>query len=431
MSTRRALWMLIGVLSFMITVMVGTLGTLMMFYGQGVSQQLLVLDESSRLRLVGMDGMERILVDDASNDLLRYPATAPDGRHVAYISRDDSGVALNRLNLVSGKLTELYRSAENPPLYLSWSPDGRNISFLSNLRTGGLGMHIVPADGSHDATLIGTSSNLFYFAWNPVGDTLLLHEGGATLSEGGQMALYYLGHTQPLSILSDSGLFQAPAWSTDGTHLFYVAQPILERPAASTAIKSILTRVAVDGSAPIELARAERAVMFFSRAPNQDLLAYTTLNLAQPNALGIGDFGPLRIVDGNGEQGTITVSRADERVAAFFWSPDGQRLAYLTMSVASLTNKVRYTWHVVDLNNGDIRDLVSFEPSEAFAGMVKFFDAYAMSFSLWSPNGQQLTYSSADGVYVIDMNDGSIRRAADGVLGLWVGRSRDPVLGQS
>ena len=134
MSTRRALWMLIGVLSFMITVMVGTLGTLMMFYGQGVSQQLLVLDESSRLRLVGMDGMERILVDDASNDLLRYPATAPDGRHVAYISRDDSGVALNRLNLVSGKLTELYRSAENPPLYLSWSPDGRNISFLSNLR---------------------------------------------------------------------------------------------------------------------------------------------------------------------------------------------------------------------------------------------------------------------------------------------------------
>jgi TolB protein len=431
MGTRRALWMLIGTLSLMITIMVGTLGTLVMLYGRGVSKQLLVLDEAAQLRLVDMDGVERILVDDASNDRFRYPATSPDGRHVAYISRDGSGFALVRLNLASGEFTELYRSAENPPLYVGWSPDGRNISFLSNLRTGGLGMHIVPADGSHEATLIGASSNSFYFAWNPVGDTLLLHEGGVPF-KGGRIALYYPGHTQPLSILSDSGLFQAPAWSTDGTHLFYVAQPIVESSATSPVIESILTRVAADGSAPIELVREEWAVLFFSRAPNQDLLAYTTLHLAQPGSLGISDFGPLRIVDGNGGQDMIIASRADEHVAAFFWSPDGQRLAYLTMSVALSGNDVRYTWHVVDLNDQSIRDLVSFEPSEAFASMIQFFDAYAMSFSLWSPDGQQLTYSSADGVYVIDMNDGSIRRAADGVLGLWVGQSRpSPLLGRS
>lgn len=410
MRTRRVLWTLIGTLTLFIVLGGGVVAALAFLGLRASPTQLLVLDGDARLRMIGLDGQERVLATDASTDLFRYPAAAPDGRSIAYIAQVGADVTLYRLNLISGDRQELYRSQENPPFYLSWSPNGENISFLSNLASGGFGVHMVSARGAQHSDLISTTRGSSYFAWNPEGSMLLLHLG-TTSARQGQISTYQPGSTQPAQLRSDPGFFQAPAWSADGSQLFYVAQPPVSGQMTVDLVESVLTRVASDGSNPIVLASEKQAALFFSRAPTSDHLAYTTMNAA--------GFGVLKVIDpAQGE--TRVVSRGEEQVAAFFWSPDGEYLAYLT-GAPGLGNLPRYTWHVVPRAGGEVRDLASFDPSQAFVGMVSFFDAYAMSFSLWSPDGRRLTYAAEDGVYVIDLPSGKEQRITDGQLGLWVG----------
>lgn len=412
MATRRVLLILIGVLS--VFIVVGSVATAALLYvGMRASN-------GAALLLVGADGQivldqpgreVRVLAEDASPDLFRYPAIAPGGQSLAYISQDSDGAALHSLDLATGARTELYRSRSDPPLYVAWAPDGRHISFLVNLRAGGLGVHIVAADGSGEAELIGTTQNTSYFAWQPDGETLLLHIGGSSFQEG-RVATYRPGSAEPLHQLVDPGFFQAPAWSVDGSQFFYVAQPPISGPPSPDLVESALTRVQSDGSSPQVLASEKMAAMLFLRDPQSDRIAYTTV--------GPDGFGALKLVDQTGGAPT-TISAPDQQVAAFFWSPAGDQIAYLTAQAGVGGEPPRFTWHLAALDGGAARELGSFVPSRAFAAMVSFFDAYALSFTLWSPDGRGLVYGTEEGVYVLNTASGAVSRRGDGVLGMWVG----------
>ncbi|HMQ32622.1 MAG TPA: hypothetical protein PKD53_17960 [Chloroflexaceae bacterium] len=412
MTTRRALLILIGLLTAFIAVAgAGVAGlAYWRFALRPADQSLLVVGGDRSLTLLD-GGAGRTVADDVSPELFHYPSTAPDGERIVYISRSAEGTALNALHLGTGERVELYRSSEHPPLYATWAPDGRHVSFLSNRRGGGLGVHIVPADGSAEAALLGTTLGSSYFAWRPDGGALLLHTGGGAGSLG-QVATYAPGRAAPLSTLDDPGFFQAPAWSQDGRDFFYVAQPAVEGSLTPDRIESVLTRVGADGSAPRAVAREQGAAILFSRAPRSDHLAYVTVG---PNG-----FGALKVVNGAGGE-PVTLSRPDEAVPAFFWSPDGEHIAYLTFERGA-GGAPQFTWHLVGRAGGEVRDLASFTPSQAFAAMVGFFDAYAMALELWSPDGKLIVYGSDDGVYALDVATGAPTRRADGVLGLWVRR---------
>lgn len=412
MTTRRALLILIGLLAaFIVVAGTGVAGlAYWRFAARPAAQTLLVVGGDRSLTLLD-GGAGRTVAEDASPELFHYPSTAPDGTRIVYISRDAGGTALSALNLETGERVELYRSAEHPPLYAAWSPDGRHVSFLSNRRGGGLGVHIVPADGSGEAALLGTTLSSSYFAWRPDGRALLLHTGGGAGSLG-QVATYAPGSAEPLHTLDDPGFFQAPAWSQDGRDFFYVAQPAVEGALTPERIESVLTRVAADGSDPRAVVREQRAAILFTRAPRSDHLAYVTV--------GPEGFGALKVVDGAGGE-ALTLSRPGESVPAFFWSPDGERIAYLTFERGA-DGPPQFTWHLVGRAGGEVRDLASFTPSQAFAALVGFFDAYAMALELWSPDGRTLVYGGDDGVYALDVATGQPTRRADGVLGLWVRR---------
>lgn len=422
MATRRILLILIGLLSACIlaagvaaaalaVLSVGRAGDARAPLGQPRPERLLVVGDDRRLRTLDGRGDERVLVEDASPDVFRYPALAPDGQRIVYISQDDDGFALRSVDLRTGDRTELYRSRENPPLYAAWSPDGATISFLSNRSAGGLAVHVVPADGSGESALLGTAASSSYFAWQPDGTRLLLHIGGSSF-ENGRMAAFERGSTTPLYELADPGFFQAPAWTADGSGFFYVAQPPIQGQPSPELIESVLTRVGADGQGPQELAREKQAAMLFLRAPQSDHIAYITV--------GPRGFGALKLVAPDGSSAR-TLSAPDQQVRAFFWSPDGARLAYLTGEPAQPDAAPRFTWHVVEREGGGRRDMESFTPSQAFIGLTNFFDAYAISFNLWSSDGRSLVYGASDGVYVLDVASGAAQRRADGVLGLWAG----------
>lgn len=407
MATRRLLLMAIGFLTLFIVIAgvgVAVLAYVGLVGRPGAAEQLLVVGNDQGLRLFDRSS-DRLVAEDASSDLYRYPALAPDGRRIAYISQDAEGIALSSLDLVTGARTELYRSRESPPLYAAWAPDGRYISFLTNQLAGGLGTYIVAADGSGQAEQISNSPNSSYFAWQPGGEALLLHTGGGP-SERGSLATYRPGQPQPLSQVENLGLFQAPAWSVDGSQFFYVAQP-----AAPSGLESVLTRVQADGSAPQVIVSEQQAAMIFLRAPGSDHIAYVTVSRE--------GFGGLKVVDPAGGPARA-LSRPGEQVPAFFWSPDGSRIAYLTFQPPTSGQPAQLIWHVVERESGTIRDMASFTPSQAFAGLVRFFDAYALSFTIWSPSGRELVYGANDGVYLLDVENGAVERRADGVLGMWL-----------
>jgi TolB protein len=414
MSTRRILVALIAILSIFVCVAgagVAALG-LTQLGGRPAGDRLIVLDAERRMRLLEADGAERVLAEDLSGDQFRYPAPAPDGERIAYISRDAGGVALNSLNLRTGERTELYRSGDSPPLYLTWSPDGRTISFLSNRSGGGLGVHTVAADGSGEAALISTSPRSSYFAWQPVeGGRLLLHSGGSSF-EGGSVAVYERDSTEPASTLDDPGLFQAPAWTVDGSGFFYVSQPAVDGPMTPERVESRLTLVPTGGGQPRVLATEKQLALLFTRSPVSDDIAYITA--------GPAGFGALKVVDAAGGEPRV-ISRPDDSIPAFFWSPDGTQIAYLTFE-ARPEGLPELTWHVVAREGGPVRTLASFTPSQDFASVVNFFDAYASSLELWSPDSSRIVYGTDGGVFEVAAATGAATRRADGTLAMWARR---------
>ena len=412
MVSRCTLVLVIGALSgFILIAGLGVAGLAGLTFWRSmirapVSVSLLVVTGEQRLNLIADDGSSRVVAENVSPELFHYPSSTPDGRRIAYIGREGNETILFTLDLTSGQRTELYRSQVNPPLYATWSPDGRYISVLANLRGGGLGTYIVAADGTGQVDQLATSPRSSYFAWRPDSGAILLHTGG----NPGRVAALTLGQTEPLSERTDPGFFQAPAWSTAGDAFFYVAQPDPGGALTTDRIESVLTRVASsDGSSQV-VVREPRAAIIFSRAPTSDDLAYTTV--------GETGFGALKIVTVGAERAR-TISRPDEEVVAFFWAPDSSQIAYLTIERRD-GQTTGFVWHLVDAGSGNVRDLERFVPSQAFAALINYFDAYALALNLWSPDSQTLVYGSAEGVFTLDVASGAATRQASGVIGLWV-----------
>jgi len=407
MTIRRILWIAIPLLLIVVLAGGGALTWLMLKRSSAEPVWLVVISDDNRVRLVGENGAERVLAENALTQGYSFPATAPDGRRIAYVASENDQSAIMLYDLISGERKEIYRSQANVPIDLAWSPDGKYIVFLVG-RT--LTAQIVPTDGSKPAQLIAAGSPSF-FAWSPDSATLLLHLGGHTV-QGGQVSTFRPGQERASPLLSDPGLFQAPAWSLDSTHFFYVAQPPITDAAPSVEdIKSDIMRVSADGKDPVMLVREEKADLRIIRAPNSDQIAYMVVN--------VNGFGPLKLIDGVG--GAVRVlSRDAEHVTAFFWSPDGTQIAYLTHD-GEFSPQGKRTWHIVDAASGAIRDFDTFQPSAAFVGLQVFFDAYTFSFSPWSPEGMRLAYGADDGVYLIDLTTGTTAKKADGTLAMWVG----------
>jgi TolB protein len=406
MTVRRMLWIVIPLLLVIVVVGGGALAWLAL-HPQAAPARLVVMGPDAKVRLLEESGAVQVLAENAKTDGYSFPATAPDRRHLAYVVEDDNGAAIVLLDIVANQRKELYRSRESVPIDLAWSPDGKYVVFLIG---GELTAQIVPIDGSKPAHLIAAGAPS-YFAWSPDSGTLLLHVGGHTV-QGGHVATYHPSEEQFSPILSDPGFFQAPAWSLDGQHFFYVAQPpITSAKPGVEDIKSDIMRVTAAGKEPTMLVREEQADLRIIRAPSSDQIAYMVV--------GVKGFGPLKLIDGAGGTARM-LSHAGDHVTAFFWSPDGKQIAYLTHDGEYVHQGPR-TWHVVDVASGTVRDLATFQPSAAFVGLQDFFDAYTFSFSPWSPEGTRLAYGAADGVYVIDIADGSATKKSDGALGMWLG----------
>lgn len=137
----------------------GTAGDVVFVRGTGPTARLVRRDSDGAERLVtrGRDGAER------------WPAYAPDGRRLAYVTSSERGTAL-RLRWLEGDSTTVVlnnRPAQRP----TWSPQGDRLAFAT--RSGSPGTWVTPLNGAY-TNLVATQAAAV--AWAPDGGVLALAE---------------------------------------------------------------------------------------------------------------------------------------------------------------------------------------------------------------------------------------------------------------
>jgi TolB protein len=347
----------------------------------------------------------------------------------------------------------IYRSSDAPPFYLYWTPDSRQVGFLTQ-EANGISLRIAPADGSVDATTIRQGAPL-YWDWVDSG-RLLAHIGGTALDAFvGEVGLD--GRVDATVITPDTssspatsaapgtsvspGVFRSPAVSRDGRYRAYVEI------ASGTAEEIVLE--ARDGSSKRTLPVPGATAVEFD--PTGASLAYVAPveAAAQPQDLPLG---PLRLMDATSGTSRTLLGGT---VVGFFWAPDGRTIAALELpgpgnngvqaaaprfepALARLTGtRVRTADAIdavagiglhlvfVDVATAAVRSQRDIRVSVTFVNQIlPYFDQYALSHRFWSADSASLalplvTADGTDQLAVIPASGSDPHPIPGRTIGFW------------
>jgi TolB protein len=360
-----------------------------------------------RITLVKADGSLAIIDDTTGattpihldGRVTLPPAWSPDGSRLAAI---DMAPFLTNLEVVDrqGDVTVLYGSPDEAPFYLQWSPDGARVGFLAEDIAEGISLRTAMADGIGSSDGVAGDGVLrrgapLYFAW-PETNRLLLHVG-----IGGQAFTGAVG-------LSGQGVGAA----LPGTGSFRVAAAGRDSVAYVTdGSKPAIILASPDGRELARMTGFGPAAMGFD--PGGTRLA-AIASLAPADNTQTFPLGPLRVLDRT--TGTVR-TLVDDGAFAFYWSPDGATVAVLRLAPAGGTpsadrGAVRLAAadqtprpssgvdvHVtfVDAKRGTVRsDRVVRLGSDYVDNVLPYFDQYALSHPVWSPDSRAIVLPLVD-----------------------------------
>lgn len=398
----------------------------------------LLLEPGARIAIETAEGQIFTVLGDGSNPV---PLTNPDEgtrNGVPTWSADASRLGWVTTNDASGE--SFVRSArfdgsdwfehpvESAPFYLSWDPTGAQVATLA---PGDLGLELGVVSLPDAAYRAVDEGAPFWFSWNPDADGFLVHASGLRLD-----LVPIDGASQVLEPVP--GAFQAPRWvdgpveliyadQQDGQHFLVVAGPDGGGRRALVTYDGYLQFTVAPASGLIAL-----QVIDPDRAPRADVI---TASLQDRDA-DIVDPIPrneLTVIATFGGDPFVLYPTVEDftpsPVLAFYWSPDGNSLAWLleinpgTGDCASET--ALYEWQF--WTGSSITPGPRFVPTPTFAcNYVPFFDQLDQSVSFWSPDAALFTYAGTDqltgerGVWTI--RPGTFEPpelTAEGEIGVW------------
>ncbi len=390
-----------------------------------------VINRDGQVETMTPDGQARRLLTRAGDELFfQFPAWSPDSQHLAVVGSGLAGGAIYVLEDAerTGEIgdSQVYFSADQQPFYLFWSPDSRNLGFLANYTRNSVSLNVVPGDGQVESRLLATGSP-FYWDWSDNSRQLLIHSGGR---RSGGIALIDLDGEEQTGNLAIPGNFQAPDIGRDGRYWAF----------AEEAAGGQSALVVLDTTSGERQSHAQAGSMALSWSPLYDLVAFTHGASAQH------PWGPLHLLDvATGEVRLLS----NQTVLAFFWSPDGRSIALITLgrdgnnddSYAGAPNKVSRTSRVgtapvqqsgeaplvlsvIDVITGQGLRLLNFAPTGLYVSQfLPFFDQYALSHRIWSPDGSSLVLPVAEEgggvILVVPAGGGRPFRLAEGEIAFW------------
>lgn len=336
------------------------------------------------------------LTSDADNTRhYQFPTWAIDGR-LAYFCCDlrvapstNSQAYISPDGIQSSEL--VYEGTGETIIYAYWSPatcgtDCRDLAMLiNNVSERGIALEILRDSSSGINTQRIAQGAPFYYHWDASGTRMVFHRNNHRID------IYDFAQNDiSASYNISSGTFQAPAWS-----------PIDD---------SILLGIPNDRRGFTDLALLENGeihvlvpellgLISFLWSPDGRYIAYRTWEQNGLNALHIFDV----------TSGEIVANSQDASAIAFFWSPDSTKIAYVTMtndrgrsaSRDSFANPIpvqddsptQFTWAVLDIETDTNLRYSSFIPNNEMGYLLVYFDQFAPSHRIWSPDSRHLVYS--------------------------------------
>jgi TolB protein len=415
--------------------------------GAGVAPLIALVDPTGGLVAVDLAG-RRTTVAQGPGITSGFPAWSPDGARLAAVRSlpGDDAVAVYEIPrgspsaplATAGSPVVAFRSSTVEPFYLYWTPDGRQVTFLAN-EGSEVSLRIAPADGS--APLDGSGPGAVIRRGAPLyfdfvaKDRLVLHVGVGGDAFLGEVGLDG-GERAPAR--PNPGDFRAPVVGTDGRFVAFVRG---QAPAAELVV------AARDGSVEHATAVAGPTATVFD--PSGARVA--SIAPADPTMAALAfPIGPLRLMDGpSGEVRTLL----DGSVVGFWWAPDGRTIAALRLQPGSgstvaggqigapgtVTAAIAAAspspvpgrpsnpeLHLVFVTvEGAIRSDRTIQVTRQFVNQyLPYFDQYALSHRVWSPDSSAIVLPIVDGagrdrVAVLPADGGDPPLVLEGSSGFW------------
>jgi TolB protein len=324
----------------------------------------------------------------------QYPTWSRTGDEVAFVRLSSDGEQAESkvlvADLVGDAVNEVYSSENEHPIYLNWSPDNEDLTFIStNVSGENIILQSVPAKGG-DRTVLDAGSP-YYWSWAPDGNVMIVHAGGAGDSVPRHLAFLDVASPAVTEQALDAtpGSFQAPAWSPDGTRIAFAGLSGDEN-------QLIVTDAA--GENPTSVGRFTEKTAF-AWSSDSTRLAY----IDGEQALDAGTVGPLHVVNLETSEDIVE----DGNIIGFFWSPSGEEIAYFILlqtqpqgsssgdsgDSTQTTPQFALALNVLDVTSGESRELFTYRPTQQFLSVLPYFDQYHQSATIWSPDNNNLVLS--------------------------------------
>ena len=223
------------------------------------------------------------------------------------------------------------------------------------------------------------------------------------------------GYSKPEELPFNSIAYRAPAWSTKGAILIVLTQELTGR--------DVLALVNYRGEIQKTIGVIEGYTSFLW-SPNGKLAAIS-------NTTGENPFEYKGLILVNLD-GNLVNTLSTNTISSFFWSPDATKIIYSTRP----NNNGIMSWILLDIINNTESELIKFIPSDEFYVMMAFFDQYAYSHSIWSPDSKSVVFSGNivdqssmepldlpdTNIYVLDISSGDTHILDKGTFATWTNK---------
>ena len=331
------------------------------------------------------DGLQARMISPAVEGFFTWPTWSPDANTIVYsgviedggelqlnlYASDNSGTA-NRV-LYASEPGEVGLLAQGVVHYPLWSPDGNHLAFIATTADG-LSLFMDDLRDNPEAQRLLDDGPL-WMSWSQDSSSLAVHRGVDHFLIGGED----LVTPQQLNIREIG--YRVPALHPVDGSLTLRTQP--------GALNASVSSVRLDGPnvmsvTPLRRVEGEAAFLWSPTGRHLAVAEATQYLMYRDTALRI--YNGISLLTVGESQDVIELELP---VLAYFWSPDGTKIVLVTLS----EKQTALSWALYDVESDERTRLVDFAPSAEQLTIFQFFDQYAYSHTVWSPDSSSIVFA--------------------------------------